>query len=213
MEPPFNCANEKEVSKILNKNQDLACLGKTLETLYPEKRDLIVKYCTMAIKSWNTIQDRERAVSKLTPSNDTDMSHLPSCLKNLTLDLKGSKNVAGNSRHIQLKENLEKILLTFKKDASNVYLENAKLELKQAEEGLRKTIFDLFMELAMGANLYICMNYNVDYKVAAMTIAGQSVVQAIKKSKMCSKILRYKSKSDCAEGFKEMYFDGDLAEG
>ena len=91
LEPPFTCATEKEVSKILSKNQDLACLKKTLETLHPKKRDLIVKYYTMAIKSWNTIQDRERAVSKLTPSNDTDTSHFPSCLKNLTLDLKAQR--------------------------------------------------------------------------------------------------------------------------
>ena len=212
LEHPFTCATEKEVSKILSKNQDLACLKKTLETLHPKKRDLIVKYYTMAIKSWNTIQDRERAVSKLTPSNDTDTSHFPSCLKNLTLDLKGSKNVAGDSRHIQLKEDLDKVLLTFKKNASKIYLENAKLELKQAEEKLRRTIFDLLMELAMGANLYICMNYNVEHKVAAMTIAGQSVVHAIRKTKLCSKILRFKSKSDCVEGFKELYFDGILAE-
>ena len=93
----------------------------------------------------------------------------------LTFDLKGSKNVAGDSRHIQLKEDLDKVLLTFKKNASKIYLENAKLELKQAEEKLRRTIFDLLMELAMGANLYICMNYNVEHEVAAMTIAGQSV--------------------------------------
>ena len=57
------------------------------------------------------------------------------------------------------------------------------------------------------------MAYKVQHKLTENVISGQAVVQAIKKSKSkYFKTLGYDSKSECVQDFKDLHFNGNLAE-
>ena len=78
-----------------------------------------------------SVKAKSEAVSKLTPSEDqTDLSHIPSSLAKLNVELKGSERVQGELRFTQAQEQAKELTVQYKLQMAAIFLENAHLELE-----------------------------------------------------------------------------------
>jgi hypothetical protein len=110
----------------------------------------------MASEACNISKASSKAISSFTPSNDT-RSQDSNCLKDLETDQKGSWDVAGTSRHIQMVEFNEPAIAFDWKDATSRIHSETKFEYGRSLQP-EKTILGLMMILALtawGANLSV----------------------------------------------------------
>ena len=125
-------------------------------TQSPLTRDIIQPLCRMASEACNISKASSKAISSFTPSDDT-RSQDSNCLKDLETDQKGSWDVAGTSRHIQMVEFNEPVIAFDWKDATSRIHSKTKFEYGRSLQP-DKTILGLMMILALtawGANLSV----------------------------------------------------------
>ena len=210
--PELKAKDEDECSELLKVYPDLVS-EESLATQSPLIRKHVLSSCKAALEAWKTIQVKKRALSRLTPSDDRD-SKLPNCLKNLKIGLNGSDNIVDDSRHIDLKAQLDGLVDEFKSAVTNVYIENAKLEVTKAMENLKMIIFRLCRELAKGAVRYVLEMNNLETTTEIEVLADQTTTRMIKRflstEEQYLEFFGYESKVEWEDDLKRLMFNGKV---
>ena len=210
--PKLTAKAKATCAKLLKEFPNLVS-EESLETLSPMIMEYALSSCEAASEAWNTIQAKSRALSRLTPSDDSN-SNLASCLKNLKIDLKGSDNIVDDSSHVALKAKLDDLVKEFKSNANEIYFENAKLEAKKAMERLKIIFFEMCLQLSRGSVRYVIEMNKLETKTDIEILAGQTTSRMITKSfsncEQCLDIFGYETGSEWNEDLVNLKFNGNL---
>ena len=211
-----NALFEQFLRKFRDSRIYLSDLEPFFATLTPVKRDNIVKDYNAMAKMFQKIQLKQKAESKLIPSEDSSQSHIPNPLKNLkTHILEGSSDAKGELRFEQYQKEANTLHEAYVKGMTELYAKCAELELELKFKKLSEKFFSNLVKWALAEILTLRQNSQVTFKcnLDDRDLAGNAICDMISSGLNTEfvELLGFSERPKALSKFQDTFFPSGLA--